>query len=487
MIVSLYTSRIVLKALGVDNFGVYNVVGGFISMFSIVSGPVSSSISRFITFGLGKGDLQKLRVTFSTSVNVLLLLGLIILILGETFGVWYLNHKLNIPPESIAGANWVLQCSLFSMLLGLLNIPYNAAIVAHEKMNVFAYMSILEVVLKLGVAFLVVAIPDNKLIYYSVGILLCYVLMRVIYWIYSVRSFEECRYQFNFDKKTGKEMTSFAWWSFFGNTAYMFNTQGVAILMNLFFGVILNTAKGIASQVESAVISFITSFTTAFTPQITKSYAEGNKEYMYSVMSRGSRYSIYLFLFFLVPLEFEAPIVLRLWLGEEPLYTVTFLRLSLFCSAIMMLGGPFLQGINATGNIRNYQIVITLTGCLVFPLTWLAYKLKFPPQLFYWIYLGIYNILVWIRMWYVKKLLGFKISTFTKEVFFPIVFSIILAFIPGYLIYILLPDNIGRLFIMTGVCLVTTALIVISVGMSKSERAFLFSKFQGFKCKLVGS
>lgn len=478
MLVSLYTSRIVLKALGIDNYGVYNVVGGFISMFSIVSGPISSAISRFLTYGLGKGDLEKLKETFSTSVNVLILLSLIIVILGETVGIWFLNHKMNIPPESMRAANWVLQCSLFSMVLGLLNIPYNASIIAHEKMGVFAYMSIFEVLLKLGVAFSVLLIDTDKLILYSLEILGSYILIRIIYWIYCVRHFEECRYKLILHKNTFKEMTGFAWWTFFGNTAYMFNTQGVDVLMNIFFGVVMNTAKGIAMQVQGAVITFVNSFTTAFSPQITKSYAEGNKKYMFSIMSRGSRFSVFLFLYFLIPLEFEASTVLRLWLGEEPYMSATFLRLSLLCAAIMMIGSPFLQGINATGKIRSYQIAVTVVGCLVFPFTWIAYKLKSPPEIFYWIFLVIYTILIWIRAWYVKELLGYGISTFFKDVFGPILVCGSLAAIPGYVISMVLPDNISRLFILTGSCIITTSLIILAFGMSKNERSFIFAKIR---------
>lgn len=478
MIVSLYTSRIILQALGVDDYGVYNVVGGFVGMFSIAVGPISSAVSRFITYGLGKGDIAKVKLTFSTSVNVQFVLGIIIVLIGETFGLWFLNNKLNIPPDSMVAANWVLQCSIISMVIGLINIPFSASIVAHEKMDIFAYMSILEVGLKLCLVFLVLFAPFNKLIFFSVGVLVNALIMRLIYGIYCTKKFEECRYEFKFDKSIFKEMTGFAWWSFLGSTAYIFNTQGVSMLMNIFFGVVLNTAKGLAMQVESAVISFVNSFTTAFSPQITKSYAEGNLDYMYSVMCRGSKFSIYLFLLFMIPLEFEAPQVLKLWLGEEPDYSALFLRLSMLCTATMMLGSPFLQGISATGVIRNYQIAVTVIGWLVFPLTWVAYRLGFSPEIFYWIYFVIYNILVWVRMWFVRRLLGFKIKDFLYDVFFPVIRCGILSVIPALCICQLMDDSVLRLFVLTGACTVTTSITVLYAGMSKNERAFVISRIQ---------
>lgn len=476
MIVSLYTSRIVLQALGVDDYGVYNVVGGTIAMFSIISSPISTAISRFLTFGLGKGDDSKLRITFATSISILLILGGIIVVLAETIGVWFLNTKMNIPPGSLYAANWVLQCSVISLVLGLLNIPYNAALIAHERMNVFAYMSILEVVLKLAVAFSLLLLNSNRLIFYAIEILLCYGILRIIYWLYCVNKFEECKYKMVLDRPIFKEMTGFAWWSFFGNTASILNTQGVAILMNLFFGVVVNTAKGIAGQVEAAVVSFVNSFTTAFTPQITKSYAEGNKDYMFSVMSRGSRFSIYLFLFFLIPLEFEAPYVIRLWLGEEPLFTASFLRLSLLCTATLLIGSPYLQGINATGKIKNYQIAVTAIGWIVFPLTWVAYKINLYPEAFYWIYLLIYNVLIWVRAGFVNKLLGYNSIRFLKEVFIPIIISIIVASIVPFVIYSFMPEDSIRLIVLTLVSFISTSFAVYLFGITKEERLFINNK-----------
>ncbi|MCI9285906.1 MAG: lipopolysaccharide biosynthesis protein, partial [Muribaculaceae bacterium] len=345
MCVSLFTSRLTLEALGVDNFGIYNVVGGLVGMFSIISGSITGSISRYLTYGIGKGDIEKLKVLFSTSVNVLLILSGIIILLGETIGIWFLTHKLNIPENQMYAAHWVLQCSLLAFVLGLISIPYNAAIVAHEKMNVFAYMTILDVLFRLGIVYTLFVTPFDRLITYSVFLVCVGLIMRLIYGIYCTRHFAECHYERVFDKGIFKDMSSFAGWTFLGNTSYLLNTQGVNMIINVFFGVALNAARGIVTQVEGAVMTLVNNFTTAFTPQITKSYAEGNMSYVHSLVCRGTKFSIFLLLFIIVPLIIEAPVVLSLWLKEVPPYTATFLRLSLCCNALLLMGNASLTAI----------------------------------------------------------------------------------------------------------------------------------------------
>lgn len=478
MIVGLYTSRIILQTLGEDNYGVNNVVGGVVTLFSIVTGPIANSISRFLTYGLGKGNLEKLRITFSTSIGIIFILSLIILILGETVGVWFLNHKLNIPPESVYPAKWVLQCSIISSIISLLNIPFNAALIAHEKMNIFAYMSIYDVMAKLLLVLLLVKFPFNPLITYSVGLVIISIISRIIYQSYCHKHFAECRYTIHIEKSEFFNMTKFAWWSFFGNTANLFNTQGTSILMNMFFGIVINTAKGLSATVETAIMNLVNSFTTAFTPQITKSFASGDLDYMYKIMCKGSKFSIFFLMFFLIPLEFEAPIVLRIWLGEYPEVTVKFLRLSLLCTATLLLGSPFYQGIMATGNLKSYQITVTIIAITVFPLTWIAYKLGGSPESYYYIYLIIYNILVWIRMKYIRKLLGFNVSVFFKDVIIPIAICTILTIVPVYFIFRLMEDNWVRLIvvIISSIFILGTAILIF--GMTKSERGLVVSYFK---------
>ena len=294
MVISLFTSRITLQTLGVDNFGIYNVVGGIVAMFSIMSGSLSNAISRYITFELGKGDKKILKKVFSTAVNVQIIMAVIIAVLIEIGGVWFLNYKMNIPAGRMVAANWVLQFSIISFAVNLISIPYNAAIIAHEKMSAFAYISIYEAVMKLVVVYLIVISPFDKLIVYSFLILLISLSLRLIYGIYCKRKFEECSYMFILDKPLLKKMSGFAGWNFLGAGSFLLMTQGVNMLLNMFFGVALNAARGIATQVENVVNQFTINFGTAINPQITKSYAKGDYDYMHKLVFAGSKYSFFL-------------------------------------------------------------------------------------------------------------------------------------------------------------------------------------------------
>lgn len=478
MIISLFTSRLILDALGVDNFGIYNVVGGFVGMFSIISGSLSSSISRYLTYGLGKGDVKHLKMLFSTSVNVQLFLSVIIILLGETIGLWFLTTHLNIPSDRMYAAHWVLQCSIFSFVLNLISTPYNACIIAHERMNVFAYMTILDVVLKLLSVYTLFIAPFDTLITYSVSLVLINALMRFIYGTYCNRNFKECKYELVFDCKVLKEMTGFAWWSFLGNTAYIFNTQGVNMAINIFFGVVYNAARGIVGQVENAVMSLVGNFTTAFSPQITKSYAEGNKDYMFSLICRGSKFSFFLFLLILLPLEYEAPTILSLWLKEVPSQSVLFLRISLLCSAVMLLGGPSYTAVMATGNIKKYQIVITIVGCLVFPLTVLAYRAGASVQTTYYIYFLIYSILIYIRLAFMKKLLGFQPVRFLNTVVMPVMVVSTVSLIMPTIVSAVLAESLFRFVVLTILTVFSTSLAIYVLGFTSSERLLITNKIR---------
>lgn len=478
MFISLYTSRVILKVLGVEDFGVSNVVGGVVAMFSIISGSLSGSISRFMTFELGTGNISRLRKIFSTSINIQLGLGLLVILFGETVGLWLLMNKLNIPDGRMYAAHWVLQCSILSFAVNLLSTPFNAAIIAHERMGVFAYMTILDAVLKLLFVYLLYISPFDKLISYAVMMLIISVIMRLIYGAYAHRHFEECHYEKVHDKSLLKEMTSFAWWGFFGNTAWIFNTQGVNILINMFFGVVFNAARGVAGQVESAVMSFVNNFTTAINPQITKSYAAGDLTYMHSLVCRGTKFSVYLMYLFFIPLWFETDIVLDIWLAEVPEYASIFLKLSLVGTMLTTMGNPMLTAIMASGRIRNYEIVTTVIGCLVFPLTYIAYKLGAPILYTYYIYIVIYTLLIGIKMYYAKKLIGLPAWKYTTDVLIPLVIVTALALTVPFVIAHFMEDSLWRLLILTPVSILWTVIVIYLAGLSKGERQFVVNKIK---------
>ncbi len=484
MLISLYTSRVVLNTLGVTDYGIYNVVGGVVAMFSVISSSLSSAVSRFITYEIGRGDFEKLKRIFSTSVNIQIGISLVIIALAETFGLWFLNTKMNIPDGRIGAANWVLQCSLLSFIINLVSVPYNACIIAHERMTAFAYISILEAVLKLVVVYMLLISTYDKLATYAVLLVAVALIVRLAYSFYCRRHFEESHYRFVYDKSLIKEMTGFAGWSFFGNGAYMLNVQGVDMLINIFFGVTLNAARGVASQVQNAVMQFVNNFTVAINPQITKSYAAGDMRYVCKLVCRGARFSYFLLFIFVVPLFCEADYVLKLWLKIVPEYAVMFLRLSLFGTLMTLLGNSMLTAIMATGNIKKYQLYITIVGCLVFPLTWLAFELGFPPETTYVIYIFIYFILNFVRLYMAKGLMNFPIKFYLSDVILRVVVVSLFSFILPLLVIYNYKESFMRLCFTCIISLFSTLFTISVFGLECSERKKFFGKITSIVSKI---
>lgn len=476
MIVSLFTSRVTLQVLGVDNYGINSAVGGVIAMFSVVSGSLSSSISRFITFELGHGNTDKLKRIFSTAVNIQLAMGAFIVLLGETIGVWFLNTQMNIPEGRMTAANWVLQCAIWSFFIGLTQTPYNACILGHEKMSVFAYFSLADTFLKLFIVYLLYISPFDKLITLSVLGFVVSLLMRIAQRFYCARTFEECHYQITLDKSLFKEMFGFAGWSFFINTAWIFNTQGINILINIFFGVAFNAARGIAASLEGMVNRFYGDFMTAMKPQITKSYAAGEIDEMNKLICRGTRFSYFLMFALSLPFMYEAYYVLYLWLGQVPDFTVVFFRLSMIASLITLIGQTGVTACMATGNIKWYTIIITGVGFLVFPITWIAYKVGLPVEWAYYSYIIIYILLDIIRLFIMRHLWRFPIMMFIKDVVFPISIVTITSLVVPSLLYHHLEQSFGNAIIIMIVALISSVSFIGILGLNKGERILIFKK-----------
>ena len=476
MLISLYTSRVVLNTLGVSDYGIYNVVGGVVMMFSVISSSLSSSISRFITYELGHGNFVRLQRIFSTSVNIQIGISLIIFVLAESFGVWFLNAQMNIPSGRITAANWVLQCSLLSFIINIISVPYNACIIAHERMSAFAYISILEAVLKLAIVYTLVISPFDKLVTYSVLLVAVSLLIRLAYGQYCKRNFAESRYKFVYDKPLIKEITGFAGWTFFGNGAYMLNVQGVDMLINVFFGVTLNAARGVATQVQNAVMQFVNSFTVAMNPQITKSYAAGEMDYMYRLVCRGARFSFFLLFIFTVPIVCEADYILRLWLKIVPEHAPVFLRLTLFGALMTLLGNSMLAAVSATGKIRRYQLCVTIVGCWVFPLTWVAFLVGFPASATYVIYIIIYFLLVFVRLYIAKDLLNFPVKLYVTDVMLRVTVVSAVSFVLPLLLIRNMDEGFLRFCAICVVSVAATLLTVLLVGLEGAERRKILAK-----------
>lgn len=479
MAINLFTSRIILNALGIDDYGIYNVVGGFVAMFTMLSGSLSSAISRFFTFELGKNDLNKLKDVFSTSVNIQLGLSFIVIIIGEIVGLWFLNNKMNIPLGRIDAANWTLQCSLGIFVINLISIPYNAAIIAHEKMGAFAYISILDAVLKLLIVYLLLFFSCDRLKLYPVLLLFESFVIRIVYGIYSRRNFEECVYRFIYNKDIFKEMTRFAGWNFLGTSAFILNTQGVNILLNIYFGVVVNAARGVATQAGTAISQFVNSFTMAVNPQITKSYATNNTEYLHSLICRSAKFSTYLFLIIAIPLLIETPMIFKIWLKIVPDYTVIFFRLSLLGALVdSVLANSLMTAIFATGDIKKYQISVSLLGVMVFPLTWLFYELDFSPSITYVIYFVIYCIVLVVRLYLIREKIGLPIRRFLFEVLAKVIPVSILSFSFPMIILQFLPASFLRLFLVTVFSVTSSCVVICLIGLSVGERQLVFDKIK---------
>lgn len=481
--VSLYTSRIVLNSLGIDDYGIYNVVGGMVAMFSLLSNSLSTAISRYLTFELGKENIDKLRTIFSSSVVIQTGLALFILLLVEIFGICFLNLYINIPAGRLEAAHWALQCSAITFAVGLISIPYNATIIAHEKMVFFAYISILEQVLKLIVAYLLYISPFDKLKIYAFLLVIVSILIRAIYGMYCKRQFEECNGKIIIDKSFIRQMVDFAGWNFLGAGSGVLMTQGVNILMNLFFTVAVNAARGVATQIEGVVMSFVNNFTTAINPQITKSYASGDREYLFQLIHRGSKYSFFLVLFFALPILLETETILTLWLGFVPVYTSQFVRLSLLVALLSVISNTLVTSMLATGNIKKYQIVVGGTGMLVFPLVYIAYYIEMPPATSYVITFLIFMVQLFYRLFLLHSMIQLSIRSFFKHVLLKDVYVLVLSSIVPIILHLYLPIENGlfKLLIICFASALTTILSIYCCGCDPKEKAFIRQKLSIFK------
>ena len=358
MFINLYASRVILEALGVEDYGVYNVVGGFVAMFSIISSPLTSACSRFLNFEMGKGIPDRIRVVFSTSLSVHILLAVLIAILCEVIGVWYLNNYMVLPAGRLVAATFCFHFSVFNFCTNLITIPYNAAIIAHERMKVFAYVSLFEGIAKLLVCFLIMVTPFDRLVFYGFLLLIIQLCVRATYQFYCKKNFVECSYSFVIDRVLITQMFTYTSWQFLGHTSRVLKTQGVDLLLNSFFGPVLNAAKGVANQVQGTVEGFAYNFMVAMNPQITQSYAEGDYKYMFKLVFNGSRYAFYMLLILSLPIIINADFILSIWLKQVPKYTVIFVQLTLVCTLITSLSNTLITAMNATGNIKYYQMAV---------------------------------------------------------------------------------------------------------------------------------
>ena len=484
MFISFLTARVTLNALGVTDYGINNVVGGLVSMFSLLSNSLSSSTSRFLTFGLGEGDMDKLKKIFSTSVNIHFILAIVVVIAVETIGVWFLNHKMNIPADRLDAANWILQCSVVVFAVGLLSVPYNSAIVAHEKMVAFAYMTIFDAASRLLIIGGIYYYQGDKLKLLALMTMLQSLIRQSLYWIYCKRKFEECVYRIGYDKQLTRTMFGFAGWNFIGSTAGLMKDQGVNIAINLFTGPAINAARGIAMQVNIIISQFIGGFTTALNPQIIKNYAVGDLDRMHQLIYQGTRLSYYLFMFLSIPVFFEVETILQIWLGQVPAHTVLFTRLALVLTLAEIISGTLITAQLATGNIRNYQIVVGGILLLNFPISYILLKMGIFPEATLIVAIVISQICMVARLWFLRSMVKLPARVFLQKVYFNVIAVTLLALIPPAACYVSMDSSWLRLFVLGFVSVLASAGSIYYVGCNAAERTVLIGYAQKFLYRL---
>lgn len=477
LLISLYTSRVILTHLGIEDYGIYNVVGGVVSMFAILSSSLSAAISRFITFELGRGSGGDVNKVFSASVTIQILIALLVVILIECIGVWFLNVKMNIPDERMVAANWVLQFSALTFAINLVSIPYNACIIAHEHMSAFAYVSIVEVLFKLLNAFLITVAPFDKLVFYALLGVVTSVVIRMIYGIYCNRNFSECHYHFCLDRGLLHRMFGFAGWNFIGASSAIIRDQGGNILINLFFGPTVNAARGIASQVNAAVNGFIMNYMTALNPQITKSYASGERDYMMTLLYRGSRFSFYLLLLLALPVMLNASYILEFWLGQVPAHTSAFIFLGLAFALSESISYSLVTAMLATGNIRNYQLIVGGLQMMNLPISYLFLRLGCIPETVTIVAIGISQACFIARLWMLRGMIGLSAKQFLKQVYLNVALvAIAAAIIPALLVFFMGNDTFLKVVATCIVSFAASSFSVLYLGCTRHEREFVLAR-----------
>jgi len=472
MLVSLYTSRVVLRELGVSDFGVYNVVGGIVILFAFINSAMSSSTQRYLVFEIGTGNKDKLKKVFNSSLLIHLLISVVVIILAETVGLFFLCKYMIIPPGRMYAASWIYQFSIISCVISVINVPFNAIIISYEKMSIFAFFSISEVMARLFVVFMLQYSPIDKLIFYSVLLLIISCISNFFYFIYCRKNFAETGFAFSIDKPLIREMMIFASWNLWGNLASVVSNQGVNMLLNIFFGPVVNAARGIAVQVQQAVLAFITNFQLAFNPQITKSYAGGDLEKMHKLVISSSKISFFLLFFLSMPVLIETDFLLKLWLGKIPEYTVIFLRIILITSLIEVIANPLMISAQATGKIKMYQMVIGGILLLTVPLSYAVLKLKTIPEIVFIIYFIIALVAQLFRIMLVCNLINLPYVKYFSAVIVRILIVICCSVFFPVMLDLMLPDTISSFFVICLTSGIVTVIFVYCFGLNKSEKQF---------------
>lgn len=472
MAVGLYTSRIILQALGIEDFGIYNVVGGVVVLFTFVNNAMVASTQRFLNYEIGRNNQEETQKIFSASLSIHIAIAFIFLILAETIGLWFLNTYIKIPNGREIAANWVYQFTIVASIINIIRTPYNAAIIAYERMSFYAYISIIEVILKLLIVYLIYLFAD-RLIFYSLLVTVVALIIFGGYYLFCRKNFPMFRYQFEYNRQRFFSIISFSGWSLMGSSANMGAQQGFSILLNLFFGVSTNAALGIANQVNSVIYNFISNFQTAFNPQIVKTFAAHEREDFFNLIYNTSRYSFFLLFALALPITICCSDLLHIWLTEVPEYAIDFCIAMIANSLFDALSGPLWMSVYASGNIRKYQIVIS---CLLFSTLALAYivaKLGYNPVMVFWIKPLIGFVIYFYRLHYCHRNLHLSFQRYLKSVVVRCLIIVFVSGVPSYIICTFMGDGIGYLLIKMIAVLFIILLCIFFIGLTTNEKKII--------------
>lgn len=479
MAISLYTSRVILNALGVEDFGIYNVVAAIVVISGFLNNAVSAATQRFLTFELGKADFFQLERVFKMSITIHILIAIGVLILSETIGLWLLNTHLNIPNERMNAANWAYQFSIFSFLISIIYAPFTAALISHEKFNVFAYINIIEVILKLLIAFIITWFGSEKLILYSALIFIVTIIVGILSVNYSHKNFNECKFAFLWNKELLGKISSFASWNLLGVIAGITSNQGVNLILNMFFGPTINAARGIAFQIHGAVNSLVTNFQLAVNPPLIKSYASGDKPFMHSLIFSTSKYSFFILFAISLPLLLETEYLLGLWLKVVPEYSIIFTQLVIIDILICSLSGSLQTTAQASGNIKLYQTAVSGILLLNLPSSYIFLKFGFPPDSTFVVSIVASILALFTRLIILKKIIAFPVGKFLQSVIYRVLSVFFIASIIPYYLSSQLSRSIENIVFILLLSVLSVLTAVWIIGLNGEEKMIVKKKLVG--------
>lgn len=470
MLITLYTSRVILEALGVEDYGVYNVVGGFVALFGVLSRSMTSASTRFINYEIGKGNFDRLQRVFNATFTIMCLIAMVIAVLSEVLGIWYVNNIMVIKPERLYAANWVFQFSVITFCSTLITVPYNAAIIAHEHMKTFAYVSLFEGIAKLAIAFAVMISPIDTLIFYAAAVCILQLIIQGMYRQYCRKHFTECNSRLCYDRDIVKDIFGYAGWTFFGTSAALLRNQGGNMIINYFFGPVVNAARGVANQVLHAVQGFVTNFTLALDPQITQNYANGNHDYMMKLVYAGSRMSYYMLLVLSLPIIINADYILHIWLKQVPETAVIFTQLTLIFTMVESLSHTLIKAQQATGQIKKFQLTMSALMIMNLPISFAIYKLEGRPESFLIVAIIISIVCLFVRMLLLRTYVKLNFLDFLRKVFFNVLAVTALAVSLPCVMSHYTPQTFGYVLLNVVLSFLTSIIAILFVGCTASER-----------------